>query len=206
MKKSTCVLVLVLAFGCFSGIQAASFTLHFDELPSQPVNGLTYMGVTFGFEIGAVPSTEANYNALGPGPTHIYVQDPSLVGSAAGVLTLDFAVPTDILEFGVALSTESALTPGFIVNLYDPSLTPLGTFPVNTSPLVTFTEGLFTISGPLIGRAMVSFAPLEGGGFALDNLTYELIPEPSSIGLVGTGLLVIGSLARRRAAKRSRNT
>ena len=63
-------------------------TLSFDEVPFQPVDGLDVSGVTFGFQIGGVPSTDAHYNAFGPGTT-TFVQDPSLEGNAAGVLTLD---------------------------------------------------------------------------------------------------------------------
>src|SRR5262249_7821398 len=41
--------------------------LTFDELPFQPVNGLTYQGVTFGFTINGVASTDAHYHGSGPG-------------------------------------------------------------------------------------------------------------------------------------------
>lgn len=50
---------------CLIGIGAASAsatTLHFDELPFQPVDGLSIGGVTFGFEVGGASSPDAFYN------------------------------------------------------------------------------------------------------------------------------------------------
>lgn len=168
-----------------------AITLTFDELPFQPVNGLTYQGVTFGFKVGGIDSTDANYNSHGPGSI-TYVQDPSLEGDAAGTLTLDFLAPTSGLQFGTALSTFNALTPGFIVELFgSDDTTSLGVFPVNTTPLVSYSEGLFK-SNDLIGKTVINFTGT--GRFALDNLTFSptpinVIPEPASLSLLGVGLL-----------------
>src|SRR5260370_4834009 len=77
---------------------AATQTLTFDEVPFVPVNNLTFMGVTFQFQVNGIPSTHAHYNAFGPGKI-IYVQDPSLEGHAPRTLLLDFAKPTPFLSF-----------------------------------------------------------------------------------------------------------
>src|SRR5262249_3375462 len=74
--------------------------LTFDELPFQPVDGLSYKGVTFGFTVNGQPSTDANYHSFGPGKL-TYVQDPSLEGNTLGTLTLTFAKPTTVLQFGL---------------------------------------------------------------------------------------------------------
>jgi hypothetical protein len=58
-------------------------TITFDDLPPQPVDGIHQEGVTFDFKVGGVDSTDAFYNAFGPGAT-VYVQDPSIIGNAAG--------------------------------------------------------------------------------------------------------------------------
>jgi len=176
---------------------AAITTLDFTELPFQPVDGLSYMGVTFGFRIGATPSADANYNSGGPGSV-VFVQDPSLEGNAAGTLTLIFDKPTDLLEFGVALSSNSDATPGFVVRLFDPSLVLVGVYPVNTSPLLSFTEGQFTYSGaPIIG-ATIGFNNQAASRFAFDNLTFNPIPAPGAILLSSIGLGVVSWLRRRR--------
>ena len=71
--------------------------LTFTETASQPVDGLSVSGVTFGFTVNGVASTDARYNAGGPG-TLMFVQDPSLEGNANGVLTLHFDQPTTVLD------------------------------------------------------------------------------------------------------------
>ena len=116
MKKllMVCVVVGLLATGA---AQAAVTTLDFTELPVQPVDGLSYMGVTFGFTIGGAHSADARYHSGGPGVT-TFVQDPSLEGDATGILTLDFTPqPTNQLQFGVVLNNFAPMMPGFTVDL-----------------------------------------------------------------------------------------
>src|SRR2546422_83360 len=84
---------------CTSALSVRATTLTMDELPFQPVNGLTFKGVTFHFSISGNPSTDANYHASNGG-IGTYVQDPSLEGNSLGVLTLDFATPVSGLQFG----------------------------------------------------------------------------------------------------------
>jgi hypothetical protein len=192
MKKLLMVCAIASFFACSAN--AAITTLDFTELPFQPVDGLSYMGVTFGFRIGLNPSTDANYNSGGPGSV-IFVQDPSLEGNAAGILTLEFDKAVKELEFGVALSTFTDVTPGFIVRLFNPSY--VGFYPVNTSPLVGHSEGQFTYSGPAITMAIIDFDE-SAGRFALDNLTFNTIPAPGAILLSSIGLGVVSWLRRRR--------
>ena len=104
MKKFIMICVVVSLMS--AGVSNAAVTLDFTELPNQPVDGLSYMGVTFGFAIASIPSLDAEYNKGGPGSI-TFVQDPSLEGNAAGILTLDFATPTSMLEFGVAQHLQS---------------------------------------------------------------------------------------------------
>lgn len=193
MKKLLMVCAIVSFIACSAN--AAVTTLDFTELPFQPVDGLSFMGVTFGFRIGVNPSTDANYHSGGPGSV-TFVQDPSLEGNAAGILTLDFARPVDQLQFGVALNTFSAVTPGFKVRLYDPLYT--GVYGVNTSPLVSFSEGQFMYSGAPINMVTIDFNELVASRFALDNLTFNTIPAPGAIFLGSIGLGVVNWLRRRK--------
>ena len=150
-------------------------TLRFDELSFQPVNGLHFGGVTFGFSLGGSPSTDAFYGGLGPG-TITFVQDPSLAGNAAGTLTLRFDQPTTVLDFGLALSTFGSLNPGARVELFNPGGHSRGTIPLNTQSLVSFTEGHFSYRGGAIGSAVITFDSAAADRFALDNLTFRAPP------------------------------
>ena len=195
MKKllTICILLVLMSTGAAN----AAFTLTFDELPTQPIDGLSYMGITFGFTVGGSPSTDAIYNGIGPG-TLTYLQDPSMEGTTAGILTLDFSTPTDQLEFGVALNSYDAATPGYVVKLYDSSYALIGTFTGNTSPLVLWSEGQFTYSGTLVRRAVIGFNEQAASRFALDNLTINPIPAPGAILLGSFGLGLVNWLRRRR--------
>jgi hypothetical protein len=207
MKKVSMAVISAAFIALGTGGAAQAVTLTFDELPFQPVDNLSFQGVTFDFKVGGVDSTDASYGAGGPGII-TFVQDPSLEGTASGILTLDFATAISTLQFGVALSTFASLTPGFTVELFDPALMSLGITPVNTSSLFSFTEGLFTYSGAPVTRAVIDFTENftygELNRFALDNLIYEPaistpVPEPASlIGLLALGAFGAGSRILRK--------
>jgi hypothetical protein len=194
MKKLITICILLLMS---TGAANAAFTLTFDELPTQPVDGLSYMGVTFGFKVDWIPSTDAVYNGIGPGNL-TYLQDPTLEGTTAGVLILDFANPTDQLDFGIALNSYNAVSTAYVVKLYDSSYTPIGTFTGDTSPLVRWSEGQFTYSGTEVRRAVIGFNDQAANRFAIDNLTINTIPAPGAVLLGSFGLGLVNWLRRRR--------
>ena len=180
-----------------TGAANAAFTLTFDKLPTQPVDGLSYNGVTFGFKVDWVPSTDAVYNDIGPGDL-TYLQDASLEGTTAGVLILDFANPTDQLDFGIALNSYNDVPTAYVVKLYDSSYTPIGTFTGDTSPLVLWSEGQFTYSGTQVRRAVIGFSSQAANRFAIDNLTINPIPAPGAVLLGSFGLGLVNWLRRRK--------
>jgi hypothetical protein len=157
-------------------------TLTFDELPTQPVNGLSFRGVTFGFEVAGAGSTDARYNGGGPSAATV-AEVPCLEGNAAGELTLRFDKPTNILRFGVVLSREGTFTPGFSVELFSPGGRSRGITDVKTTPTPVsrfgWSEGKFDYQGAAVGTAVItfnsSFDPEFGSRFALDNLTFKRI-------------------------------
>jgi len=171
MKQFRLILAAFLVLACSTGAWAAPVTLNFGELPRQPVHGLNFMGVTFGFWVGD-PSTDANYNSFGPGMTR-YVQDPSLEGNAAGLLLLYFDVPTPLLQFGVAISAGGAFARGFSVELFDSDLESIGVFDVATADVVSFTESRFSYQGRPVSGAVITFNGDVALRFALDNLTFD---------------------------------
>ncbi len=195
MKKliAICILLVLMSTGAAN----AAFTLTFDELATQPIDGLSYMGINFGFKVDGSPSTDAIYNGIGPGNL-TYLQDPSMEGTTAGILTLDFDTPVDQLEFGIALNSYYAVPSAYAVRLYDVSYTLIGTFMENTFPLVLWSEGQFTYSGTKVRRAVIGFNEQAASRFALDNLTINPIPAPGAVLLGSFGLGLVNWLRRRR--------
>jgi len=178
--KVSCVLLLVstVLFVAIStpasatvGLATRLTTLTMDELPPTPADGLTIGGVTFGYQVGGVNSADATFGGGGPGSI-TFVQDPSLEGGTAGVLTVRFAKPTTVVRFGVALSTFGDLTPGVIIKLFNPGGQLRQTISLSTHSGVSFTEALFNYSGAAVGKIELTFSS-AASRFAFDNLTYR---------------------------------
>ena len=195
MKKLLAICILALLIS--AGTADAAATLTFDELPYQSVNGLSHKGVTFGFNIEGSPSSDAYYNAIGPG-TLTYIQDTSLEGNAQGTLTLDFDSPINKLEFGIALNTRRPVYQAYEVKLFDESLALLAALNNSTNPLVYWSEGKFSYNGKAISRAVVDFNQCYARRFAIDNLATNTIPAPGALLLGGLGAGCVGWLRRRR--------
>jgi hypothetical protein len=192
-------------------VSAQQVTLTMDEVPTQPVHGLSIQGVTFGFLIDGVESLEANYNASNGG-IQTYTQDPVIAGISAGVLVLAFDVPTPILKFGVSLGAFENLSPGFFVALFDTNLNPISDTPVDATILpgcCGFPEGQFSYSGTPVRLAVVRFT-VDSDAFGFDNLTFDRsgspvpVPDLSTWGGLGLAALLLGvSVLRVRAAQAS---
>lgn len=196
------------ALGFAASAQASPLTLTFDEIATPVPGGIESNGVTFSLEVGMAPSNDLTYGHSGLGDL-TFVQGKVLEGDAAGVLTIDFSQPTDIVEFGLAINTIT--TPDFHaadVELFDTSLQSLGVTPLLTSSLLTFSEGSFAYSGPDVMRVVIDFddaIPALPPRFAIDNLTFEPgVAAPEPVPLLQAPLLLLvaalslGSSLRRR--------
>ena len=157
LARCFCMICII---GWIAPITRGDEILTFDELSFRPVDGVTAKDVTFDFKIDGIDSFDAFYGSFGPGEL-TSIQDPSLVGNSTGILTLDFSAPTDLLEFGVALSTSESLAAGLVVELFDENLSSLGTTTVetvNAEGATAFSEGRFFYSGTPLVRAVIDFA------------------------------------------------
>ena len=193
IRKITCLLACLISL-CS---QLKATTITFDEIPFQSVNGLSFERVDYSFQIAGTDSDDAFYASFGPGNL-TEISDPSLTGNSAGILTLDFELPTPILEFGVAVNTADSLDPGFSVELFDSNMNSMGTTDVETIAVgnsISFSESKFSYSGSAVSKAIIDFADAQGS-FAFDNLVYE-VPEPQCGFLAALFLALILSATRR---------
>jgi hypothetical protein len=194
-RRSATALVGVLAVASATFANDLVTTLTFDELPFQSVDDLSTAGVAFDFKIDGLDSTEAYYNSFGPG-TLTYVDDPTLTGDAAGVLTLNFAEPATVLQFGVALNTGQSLDPGVFVELLDEGAQTVDMIELATNAVgaLGFSEAHFDYLGAPVTQAVIHFAA-GPDSFAIDNLAFG-IPEPASFLLGNIAVGLIGSVLR----------
>jgi hypothetical protein len=196
VRTCTFFAAAVLAVTATSRAATPDVTLTMDDLSTQPVHGLIHpSGVQFGFLIGREPSLDAIYASNGPGPI-IFVQDPSIEGPSNGVLSMTFAVPTPILRFGVARSITTSASA--MVELFDVMNVSHGVTSLTLDPMPQFAEGQFNYSGPAVKRATVRFVAPDTR-FALDNLVFRVVPEPSSYAFLCCSGLIW--LAARRSVR-----
>jgi hypothetical protein len=182
--------------------QARATTIRFDELPAQDADGLSFAGVTFGFQTSD-PAGAATFGGSAPGGLN-FVRDEVLEGGTSGELTLTFDQPQRYLAFGLALSVFIDLSAGATVQFYDESLSRFATQALDTRTLIDFSEGFFEYSaGAAFSQVVVTFN-VAADRFALDNLTFQpVLPVPDSLGSVaGNAVLAlvigIGVFARSR--------
>ena len=214
MRNRRAVFALGLLCCALSEQVQADFTIRFDELALQPVDGLSFMGVAFGFSGGVGSFSAAQFGSTrltSIGKSNL-LQGPALEGSTSGALRFDFAAPVATLQFDVGLGTTASLRPGFNVALFDNSSNVLDTFAVTTLPAdqnpFAFSEARFayTATGSAIGRAVVTFDTRSAEAFALDNLigvAVAAIPEPNTIALLGIGALTLIGVAHKRRMART---
>lgn len=165
------------------------------------VNLLTVGGVQFTYSFG--PGNVIV--GLGPGNTNnITSPDIELRQGAnpTGVLTMALPSLQNLVGFGFALLTTTPVPNAVIVSLFN-NATPVGALLYGAVPDPLFAGGFAGIQSTLeFNRVQLSFNP-GVAAFAVDNIRFStttptVIPEPSTLALVLSGLGVIVALRRRR--------
>ena len=172
--------------------------------------GLTVMGVTFSFTEGSGGFAVYGDTIGTAGLSLTNLSDPVLDGPGDGTLTLQFADPTTVLQFGAVVGSMSVELQGVTIVLTGPNgfnATQYLTTAPGSGPL---SEGQYTyndVNNP-ITQAVLTFTSDAGTNpFAIDNLTYDaqdlsdpVAPEPASVTLLACGVALIGTVSwtRRR--------
>jgi hypothetical protein len=216
--KTNQILTTTLALLTFAAVaNATNITITFD--PSQatppgqtgappaaetPANTLSYWGITFSSsepdnsDICGGTAPLCFSDAIGTAALGLtYLTDNVLSGSldpvtGTGTLTLSFATPTNILDFGALVGTND--TEPLSVALSGPQFTGQSPQVINLQIMSGYLdEGEFSYSGSPITKAVITFTSDESPIFAIDNLTYDppAVPEPKSFVLFSLGSLLI---------------
>ncbi len=198
---------------CVLGIMGVASTpsygvlITFNELSSRPLNGVSLQGVTFGFTIDGVASTDAQFNTIaGPGGIAPFITPPNAEGNSLGILSFTFDQPSTQIQFGLARSVQVG-TSGASVELFS-GATSLGVtnLILNIPPGAGFPEATFTSSATGVTSGRITFTlPATAPRFALDNFgfiasgTPTAVPEPATFTMAGMGaLMTLGYAWRRR--------
>jgi hypothetical protein len=186
------ILSLALASSSFAGV-----ILTMDEVPFQPINGLsvTKGGVTFNF----TDTTGADYDAASAGQ-EVYTQDPVIEGqSGSEVITISWSQLFTMVQFGLVLNTQGPISSMATVSLFDgATLVSTSTFSGSQLGSDSFSEGLFTYAGAPVNNIVIAPNSSEASAFGLDNFEVTT-PEPSTFAMVaGAGLAMAAVVLKRR--------
>ena len=190
---------------------ASAELITFDELSQRALDGVSLKGVTFGFTINGVSSTDANFGTTtGPGGVAPFIVPPNVEGNSLGVLSFTFATAASQVQFGLARNVPVGTT-GATVELFSGTTT-LGSSDVIVSIPAggTFPEGLFSSSATNVTSGRITFSnPGTAPRFAIDNFGFSagpVVPEPASLILLGLGGSVgtVWNARRRRASAAGR--
>jgi hypothetical protein len=162
------------------------------------VNGLNVNGVQFSYTVGGSPLNGAVQIDGGPGTTNnITPQNIVSIGNNTGILGLLLPAPVTLFGYGYAILNTTAVANAATINIFMGSSN-LGTLSYNGVPDPTFTGGFAGIQSTIpFNRVELTFNSAAGPAFAVDNVRFAPIPEPSTL-LLTAAAVAAGLLRRRR--------
>jgi hypothetical protein len=186
-----------------TGYGASAAVITFDDLGLPPLGDVTTQyaaqGVTFqGFTDGGVPvNLEVADNGVfadnnPPSPpmslSNFYNQDPF---SRAHIMRIVFSGPADSIS--LMYNGAGGLGSSTLFDAYSPSSVLLGEFTVPSA----VDSDFHLVSIPVSGVGYLDIVnPAPGWGHYIDNLSFEIVPEPATALVLGAGAIAL--MFRRR--------
>jgi hypothetical protein len=134
----------------------------------------------------------------GPGTTN-NITPPNIVsvGDDTGILGLLLPAPVTLFGYGYAILNVVTVANATTINIFM-GTTNLGTLSYTGDPDPTFAGGFAGIQSTVpFDRVELTFNSTAAPAFAVDNVRFAIVPEPSTILLTGVALALL--LRRRRA-------
>ena len=180
--------------------------MDFQTVPTgTEVNGLVINGVTFSYAVGGVPLNDAVVIGDAPGITNdIFPPNIVSTGNGTGILGIQLPAPVFLLGYGYAIFSIGTLPAATTISVFG-GATLLGSLPYTGVSDPFFTGGFAGIQSTIaFDRVQVTFNSGETQGFALDNLQFASVSEPSTVWLLNIGVALLGLsliIAPRRAIR-----
>jgi len=159
--------------------------------------GITLSAIDGGNNILLTPSVFSQTSSLASTGTQVFGHDGIFTQTwAQGLVAdmrIDFAQATDFVSIDIIANNGS--DPGFL-EVFDSTGTLLDSF-TTQGDLGSGVSETATVSTASANIAYVIASGLGGNDVALDNLRYNAVPLPSTLGLLSLGLAGISYVGRR---------